>query len=636
MNSIFYDGKPLKIQNKIDQYDVISFDVFDTLIKRNVPNPQDLYNIVGELVRKKYGIQDFATNRLSVELRGYSNGENVTLDYIYEQLQKLYSNIDINLLKKLEYDCELSYCQANLDIKEVYIAAKQKGKRVIAISDMYLSKHFINEMLTKCGYDMDEVYVSNEYNALKRKGKLFEKVLKIENITSKQILHIGDSFRADYLGAKCAGIKSVRIKKDPVLFNTKRFIKLIKNQSVYNIHKCIINNNMHEFKSYYSKFGFSIIGPSLFSFCMWILEQSKENGIKEVFFFSRDGFIMKKAFDLLNEDSSIKSHYIYVSRRSLRLPYNAVHSDVNDALKLLPPTNLIKVSTLFEYFNVDVKENVKILEKFNLKANDSIYYKEIKTKYFELVNELLNISISNSKKELDLAVKYLNQEKLSGKFAVVDIGWHQSMQYCLENILNEYNIPNDVYGLYFGIENGGFDVKHTKGFIKEDETPYVYSTNAFIGLIESFFLEQKGTVLKYKYDHDVIAPVRAEYEYEEDSKEYKAYAEIHHGAIRYIELIKNIINKNDLVLNGEDAYTPIKSYGINPYIKDINKFNFFRYYSEDVFYLVGYKGLAHYIVHLKDLKRDLYTCKWKIGFMKKLFKINLPYLSIYKKIRRKA
>ena len=40
-------------------------------------------------------------------------------------------------------------------------------------------------------------------------------------------------------------------------------------------------------------------------------------GIKKVYFFSRDGLIMKKAFDLLFQD--VDTYYLEVSRRSLRV-----------------------------------------------------------------------------------------------------------------------------------------------------------------------------------------------------------------------------------------------------------------------------------------------------------------------------
>ena len=48
------------------------------------------------------------------------------------------------------------------------------GKKVYAVSDMYLPKK-IEAMLQKCGLDfLDGVFVSCEYGVQKRSGKLFK------------------------------------------------------------------------------------------------------------------------------------------------------------------------------------------------------------------------------------------------------------------------------------------------------------------------------------------------------------------------------------------------------------------------------------------------------------------------------
>ena len=47
----------------VDSYDYISFDIFDTLIKRNVNHPTDIFEIIG----KKVGVHDFKTKRIFAE-----------------------------------------------------------------------------------------------------------------------------------------------------------------------------------------------------------------------------------------------------------------------------------------------------------------------------------------------------------------------------------------------------------------------------------------------------------------------------------------------------------------------------------------------------------------------------------------
>ena len=49
-----------KLKKLIDQYDVVSFDVFDTLLLRNVLKPTDLFLAMNDCALEQYRIVDFA------------------------------------------------------------------------------------------------------------------------------------------------------------------------------------------------------------------------------------------------------------------------------------------------------------------------------------------------------------------------------------------------------------------------------------------------------------------------------------------------------------------------------------------------------------------------------------------------
>ena len=51
-----------------------------------------------------------------------------------------------------------------------------------------------------------------EYALTKRTGKLFKKVLEIEGVKAKSVLHIGDNLRSDWFRPKLIGMKSVLVK----------------------------------------------------------------------------------------------------------------------------------------------------------------------------------------------------------------------------------------------------------------------------------------------------------------------------------------------------------------------------------------------------------------------------------------
>ena len=66
---------------------------------------------------------------------------------------------------------------------------------------MYLKSDTVRLILTNGGYNLDgvNVYVSSEYAKTKRTGSLFKTVLSLEYVAPRDIIHIGDNWRSDWL-----------------------------------------------------------------------------------------------------------------------------------------------------------------------------------------------------------------------------------------------------------------------------------------------------------------------------------------------------------------------------------------------------------------------------------------------------
>ena len=195
-----------KIINKIKGYNYISFDIFDTLLRRKVLHPTDVFTIVGE----KNGDFSFKEKRIKAEIeaREHATGEEVTLDDIYKELGKEYETY-----KQDELEVESNQLSANPFLFEAYRYCQSQGKQIIITSDMYLPKVFLQKILHQNGIVFDHCFVSSEYGVQKVTGRLFRKELEALHISPSQIIHVGDSVRADAIGAWRAGIKFVLIPK---------------------------------------------------------------------------------------------------------------------------------------------------------------------------------------------------------------------------------------------------------------------------------------------------------------------------------------------------------------------------------------------------------------------------------------
>ena len=84
--------------------------------------------------------------------------------------------------------------------------------------------------------------------------------------------------------------------------------------------------------------GYMGLGMHLLAVCKWVLKIAEERKIPTIHFVARDGYMVKKAFDLLN-NSETSSNYIRVSRKSLIL------ADVNGAEDLYSLHRKINVSS---------------------------------------------------------------------------------------------------------------------------------------------------------------------------------------------------------------------------------------------------------------------------------------------------
>ena len=399
--------------------------------------------------------------------------------------------------------------------------------------------------------------------------------------------------------------------------------------------------------SYY-KFGYEKFGPFLWGYIKWLHSNFKKENIKKVFFFSRDGYIMKKAYDFLYHDD-IKDMYLEVSRRSLRVPVLWLDPSFENYINMISPSKLITIQSIFDGAGLDINNYKELLTKYNFTKESAFDRSEVlnNSQLKKLYNELFPEIIKKSKSEYKLLQLYLNQQDVSGKFAMVDIGWGGSMERYLTQTLNTLHIPHDIYGYYIGVAD--YYTKNIKEFplrmkgylfdFKNDNKP-VDKRSSFVGLFESLFLEQAGSVENYRHESNgKVVSNRYPYEYLDDNKptfELISVKKIQKGATDFIKDVQHdFVLSNILKFDSDELYQGIEQTGMQPNKEDLNLFADFHFYDEgrdDK--LAAPAGLFSYMEHPKKLKEDFLVSRWKIGFMKKMFKLPLPYQKMYEQMRK--
>ena len=196
-------GKSFKYCTAVCDARIISFDVFDTLIFRSVKAPEDVFSLI-DTENPQY-----KDDRIEAEkyVRANTKAEDITLDEIYARLAVKYGNEKTEILKKQEIEKELEVSYANPDALRFFKYLREKGKRIVITSDMYLPKTVIAQILSKNGFKgYEKLYVSGDDGLAKRTGHLYERL--ISELGTNNIVHIGDHFRSDYIMPLRSGIKA--------------------------------------------------------------------------------------------------------------------------------------------------------------------------------------------------------------------------------------------------------------------------------------------------------------------------------------------------------------------------------------------------------------------------------------------
>ena len=149
------------------KFEYISFDVFDTLLFRNVGDYKDIFYFIEEKYNQQFSdkISNFRTARIIAEqqARNESQKEDITFDDIYNKLN--YSDHIKNTLKKIELQSEFESVFPNIVMVDFLLNCKRNGKKIIITTDMYLPNDVIYKMLKKCGIRkeyINNIFISGE------------------------------------------------------------------------------------------------------------------------------------------------------------------------------------------------------------------------------------------------------------------------------------------------------------------------------------------------------------------------------------------------------------------------------------------------------------------------------------------
>ncbi len=526
---------------------ISSFDVFDTVLTRVVGAPRAVFLLLGKQLVSQSLIsctpEAFAHARIKAEQRTHEHvGEKCSLEKIYIELAIALRLTDEQREKVMHLECVLeSKLMRPIAIaKDLIQAARDQGKRVVFVSDMYLPAEFIQEQLVFHSFwvEGDHLYVSHEYGKSKATGQLFQEMISRQGVLSTQVSHCGNDLRIDVQGAKKIGLKADHFNEG----NLNRYEQILESYSgateglssvlagasrLVRLQVPVSSSKEAALRDVAA----GVVAPTLVGYVLWVLQQAQMMGLKRLYFVSRDGQILleiaRRLVGKLNVSCELR--YIYGSRLAWNL--SAVASldqeQASQMLKrsswILDTTSAISIRDFFARVCITPEEISDRLAAVGFKEQDwSRILNPLEQQALHpvledsKVNELI---FHKAHQKRQVLMKYLEQEGLfdSTTKGLVDVGWFGSSYDALAALLN----PNGATlsaGLFFGLrshskdnQSDSFDSK--KGYFFDQRTQTGFSSalpNMGIVPLEMFCSADHGTVVGFMEEGEQVRPVLRE------------------------------------------------------------------------------------------------------------------------------
>ncbi len=499
-------------------YDIISFDLFDTLIYRRYFEYNEIkskvFHFIVNLTDNRYNFEQVKftyehINNLLKDSRRISSDEPFLID-IYKTVLSALKVDEFYADTVVQYELNLEKRNLSLfdDVLPCLEQLKEVGKKIVILSDMYFSESQIRQILSNLEIErfFDEVYVSSEYKERKYTSKLFRVIFD----DTSNVLHVGDNENNDYKQA-------LKSKVDAIHLVRRRQPQVSATLPVTYVD---------------SEGGLLELMSEIFATMIAnVFEYAFTHNIPKILFLSRDAtplHILAKKF-LANRKNSIYNHIkideLCIGRNSLG--YLDVRSgkyfleDVLDQYSWLHhgKVKLLNLLNDFEIKSHNLPECLVNASWSNRRSAQNIA-NTIMNKDLKLYSKIEEYILNQN----HLALEYLSSMGAvgNGKVVFVDIGYSGTvLRYIAHHLTREaasnLRMNTDIHMLMLATTDnyiGNSHLSQPYGVIREGlvltqaSLPNILKTN--FSWLEVFFKDyypQRGPLLRYKRQDDSVIPV---------------------------------------------------------------------------------------------------------------------------------
>ena len=536
---------------RLDQFDTISLDIFETLFIRRIPDPDmvkfpvakfisdtarvmDIEIRPGEVLQKRNKIENIHRARNGKE---HPDHEAYYDDFMQEALNEIFGDLLPGNLFDQVADYEMHLESAVIVMRTVLFdwikSLHEQGKRVFLISDIYLPAKYLKRLAQDKGvleYLEDVISSADSFKA-KASGAAFPLIEERYNLDVSRWLHIGDNPVSDSHRPSEHGLTTLHIHD----IGERHRLSLATRYNYYanqrdfwkgrNLYQWMLpleDENQDRDPLYTDGFGF--LGYMLSYFIHCLIDRCKDKEIKRVYFCSREGWMFKKIWDELvpwfyPAGDAPQASYLYVSRMGLASPACAIKglTKINARIARYPAGNR-DFHDICRIFKLDVDKLEPYLKKHGISADHAIginsadYDQKADYAFSKVLDdqEFQDAVKAQSKDNNEAFQRYLEQEGFfdHDEVAIVDIGWLGTIQHYLTDAVEHRSDMPRVHGFTLGAirlapYHNGWNSK-LEGLVHDAHRPSFFTsmTNMIKPILEEVCRAPHPTLLGYEIEED--------------------------------------------------------------------------------------------------------------------------------------
>ena len=493
---------------------VVSTDVFDTLVWRQVPEPVDAFPLVGARLRRSgdlaRGLSDSGFAALRREAESVTRAERlqavgeseITLGEIYARLPPwvFAHRIPTAAALEVELAVERDLVVPDLDVVTVLLEAKRRGKRLIAVSDTYFSRDQLQALLrqpvlSELGFDA--IFTSSDHR-LGKSGGLYDIVLSELAVRPEAVVHFGDNHEADIhypseLGIACHAFERRPRALSEVLPAERRLARTkgtttaappedvaraqteltaLRGKVALRAEGAALPPALRPFWEY----GAVSMGPVFTGFAEWVQERALDLGATHLHCFMREGGFLGELIGRAGDymGTGIATTPLWLNREVLSRASIAT-GDCEE----LEPLLVRRRTPTVERFIGSIGVSFADLPRFAAHADTRLDDPTTRHNLLEAISEDEAVRakvVDHARRARDRVVRYV-EGLLDGndRMTVVDLGWAASAQGLLSTVLAHAGLRVDVSGLYLALHRGAaqrvLDGAQVRGYLGEYGEP---------------------------------------------------------------------------------------------------------------------------------------------------------------------